>query len=121
MKRIVIYSFILLFVACTEQQQLAPSETAKVVVESFYQKENTALKEHTTSEGYDGMIAIQNFVGDDYPENSGFKVLDETTEGDIAWVKFTTTYDPKPETFKLVKQDGEWKVTQQGAREKGPF
>ena len=121
MKRMVIYSLILLLFACTEQQQLSPTETSKVVAESFYQKDNATLKKHTTPEGYDGMIAIQNFVGDDNPENSDFKVLDETTDGDIAWVKFTTSYDTKPETFKLVKQDGQWKVTQQGVREKGPF
>jgi len=121
MKNIVIYSLVLLLFACTEQQQLTPTEVSKVVAESFYQKDNASLKKHTTPEGYDGMIAIQNFVGDDNPENSDFKVLDETTEGDIAWVKFTTSYDAKPETFKLIKQDGQWKVTQQRVREKGPF
>ncbi|MCG2459471.1 hypothetical protein K8352_01775 [Flavobacteriaceae bacterium F89] len=121
MKRMVIYSLVLLFFACTEQQQLSPTETAKVVAESFYQKDNATLKKHTTPEGYDGMIAIQNFVGNDNPENSDFEVLDETTDGDISWVKFTTSYDNSPETFKLVKQDGRWKVTQQGVREKGPF
>lgn len=121
MKKMVIYSLVLLLFACAEQQQLSPTETAKVVAESFYQKKNAALKKHTTTEGYEGMIAIQNFVGDDNPETSDFEVLDETTDGDIAWVKFTTSYDTKPETFKLIKQDGQWKVTQQGAREKGPF
>lgn len=121
MKRMVIYSLVLLLFACAEQQHLSPTETAKVVAESFYQKENSILKKHTTTEGYDGMIAIQNFVGDENPENSDFKVVNETMDGDIAWVKFTTSYDTKPETFKLVKQDGQWKVTQQGARENGPF
>ncbi len=117
----VIYTLILFLFACTEQQQLSPTETSKVVAESFYQKDNETLKKHTTPEGYDGMIAIQNFVVGDNPQNSDFKVLDETADGDIAWVKFTTSYDTKPETFKLVKQNGQWKVTQQGVREKPPF
>ncbi|WP_114491770.1 hypothetical protein [Candidatus Ulvibacter alkanivorans] len=121
MKRLVIYSLVLLLFACAEQNELSPTETAKVVAESFYTKDNSTLKKHTTTEGYDGMISIQNFVPDSNSENSDFKVVDETTDGDIAWVKFTTTYDSKPETFKLVKQDGQWKVTQQGVLEKGPF
>ena len=117
----IIYSLILLLSACTEQKQLSPSETAKIVVESFYQKDNATLEEHTTNEGYDGLMVIQNLIGDDKTGNSEFKVLDETAEGDTAWVKFTTTYDAKPETFKLIKEDGLWKVTQKAVREKGPF
>lgn len=121
MKKMVIYSLVLLLFACAEQKQLSPTETAQVVAESFYTKDNSTLKKHTTTEGYDGMISIQNFVPDGNSENSDFKVVDETTDGDLAWVKFTTSYDTKPETFKLVKEDGQWKVTQQGVGEKGPF
>ena len=121
MKRMIIYSLILLLSACAEQQQLSPFETAKIVVESFYQKDNVTLKKHTTTEGYDGLMAIQNMIGDGKTGNSDFKVLDETTEGDTAWVKFTTSYDAKPETFKLIKEGGSWKVTQKALREKGPF
>lgn len=121
MKRLVIYSMVLLLFACAEQKELSPTETAQVVAESFYTKDNNTLKKHTTKEGYDGMISIQNFVPDGNSKNSDFEVVNQKTEGDIAWVKFTTSYDDKPETFKLVKQDGQWKVTQQGVREKGPF
>lgn len=75
----------------------------------------------TTPEGYEGMVAIQNLVGEGNTSDSNFKVLNETTDGDTAWIKFTTSYDTKPETFKLVKEKGQWKVTQQGVRENGPF
>lgn len=121
MKRLVIYSLVLLLFACAEQKQLSPTETAKVVAESFYTKDNPTLKKHTTAEGYDGMVSIQNFVPDGNTNDSNFKVVNEMTDGDVAWVKFTTNYDTKPETFKLVKEDGKWKVTQQGVQEKGPF
>ncbi len=30
-------------------------------------------------------------------------------------------YDNKPGIFKLVKQNEQWKVTDRGSREKGPF
>lgn len=121
MKKIIIYSFVVLFLACAGKQELSPSETSKIVVESFYTKDNGTIKKYTTPEGYNGMIAIQNFVGEGNTTDSNFKVLNETTEGDTTWIKFTTSYDAKPETFKLVKENGQWKVTQQGVREKSPF
>ena len=121
MKKLVTYLLVLLLFACAEQKELSPTETAKVVAESFYTKDNTTLKKHTTKEGYDGMVSIQNFVPDGNSKESNFEVVDEMTDGDIAWVKFTTDYDTKPETFKLLRQDGLWKVTQQAVREKGPF
>ncbi len=52
---------------------------------------------------------------------SNFKVLQEKVDGEIAWVQFTTSYEEKPETFKLIKKNGRWKVTEKGLREKGPF
>lgn len=42
-------------------------------------------------------------------------------EGEVAWIKYSTVYDPKPGVFKLVKKDGQWKVTHNGPRDKGPF
>lgn len=30
---------------------------------------------------------------------SNYKVLHEKVDGDVAWVKFTTFYEEKPETF----------------------
>ena len=89
MKKIIFYSLILLFISCAKTQ-LSHVETAQIVVESFYQKDNT-------------------------------KLIQETVNGDTAWVKFTTSYEDKPETFKLVQEDGKWKVTETGLREKGPF
>jgi hypothetical protein len=119
MKKLAIYSLLLLFVTCAEPQ-LSHTDTAKIVVESFYTKDNSTLKKHTTEAGYNGLISIQNLVSGE-KKASSFEVLDETVEGDTAWVKFTTSYDTKPETFKLVKEKGKWKVTQKGLREKGPF
>lgn len=44
---------------------------------------------------------------------SDFKVMEETIEGETAVVKFTTSYEENPETFKLIKVDGEWKVSEE--------
>ena len=52
---------------------------------------------------------------------SDFALIDETVDGNTAWVKFTTSYDERPETFKLVLVDGNWKVTEKDLREKAPF
>lgn len=121
MKNLISFSMILLLIACKGNQELSPTATAKVVIESFYSKDNSILKKHTTPSGYEGMIAIQNFVADGMSKTSDFKLVSDSIDRNTAWVKFTTAYDTKPETFKLVKQDGEWMVTQQGIREKGPF
>lgn len=52
---------------------------------------------------------------------SNFKLIDETTEGDVAWVKYSTSYDKTPEIFKLIKLDGKWKVTVKIPKEKVPL
>ncbi|GFZ81699.1 hypothetical protein GCM10011531_09930 [Aquaticitalea lipolytica] len=85
MKRLVIYALVLLLFACAEQKELSPVETAQIVAESFYTKDNTTLKNHTTKEGYDGMVSIQNFVPDGNSNDSDFKILNEKTDGEIAW------------------------------------
>ena len=57
-------ALILLFVvgiSCS-QQSLSPTETAKVVVESFYNKDNQKLKEYTTAESYESFMAIQDIM-----------------------------------------------------------
>ncbi len=64
---------------------------------------------------------IQNAFTAEDSKNSNFKVLQETENGDIAWVKFTTAYEEQPETFKLIKENGNWKVTEIGMGEKAPF
>ncbi len=121
MKRIAIYCVIFLFLACEKKQNLTPSEISKIVVESFYNKENEILKKHTTTEGYYGLISIQDLIAVGKYGYSNFKVLEETNDDNTAWVRFTTSYEENPELFKLLKVDGQWKVTQQGTREKGPF
>jgi hypothetical protein len=47
--------------------------------------------------------------------------LQEKVDGDIAWIQFSTSFDEKPETFKLIKENGRWKVTEKALKEKGPF
>jgi hypothetical protein len=120
MKKIIIYSLILLFISC-EKTQLSHVETAQIVVESFYQIDNSKLKQFTTTESYESFIAVQNLITSSDAGTSNFELLQETVDGNTAWVKFTTSYEDKPETFKLVQEDGKWKVTETGLREKGPF
>jgi hypothetical protein len=99
---------------------MSPSETAKIVVESFYAKDNNTLKKYTTSDGYDSLIMIQGLVPD-ADNDASVKISDEVIETDIAWVKYSSNYDSKPGIFKLVKENDQWKVTSKGPREKGPF
>lgn len=116
-------ALILLFIvgAACSQQNLSPTETAKVVVESFYNKDNQKLSEYTTAESYESFMAIQDIMTANTFGISNFKVLQEKVDGDIAWVQFSTSYEEKPETFKLIKENRQWKVTEKGLREKGPF
>ena len=120
MKKAAIFLLSLAFLTCTDKQ-MSNTETAKVVVESFYKKDNSKLKSHTTPESYESFLAVQDVMTSEDVGASNYKVLEETIDGDTAWVKFTTSYEEKPETFKLVKDDGEWKVAEKGLREKGPF
>lgn len=120
MKKLTVYLIILAFVACTKNQ-LSHTDTAKIVVESFYQKDNSKLKKYTTPESYDSFISIQDIMTAAESGASEFAVIQESVVGDVAWVKFTTSYEEKPETFKLVMQDGQWLVAEKGLREKGPF
>jgi hypothetical protein len=86
----------------------------------FYAKNNSSLKKHTTEAGFNRLVSIQDLVSGE-KKTLNFEVLDKTVECDTAWVKFTTSYDTKPETFKLVEENGRWKVTQKELRKKGPF
>ena len=121
MKTTVTYSIILLLFACTTKTDQSPTETSRIVLESFFKKDTATLKQHTTKEGYEGLLSIQNFIGTGKTGDSNFKVLDEKVDGDTAWVKFTSAYEKKPGSFKLLKQNGEWKVTRKKLKEKGPF
>ncbi|KKN82548.1 hypothetical protein LCGC14_0308440 [marine sediment metagenome] len=120
MKKLVFCSLVLLFISCSETKNMSPSETTKIVVESFYAKNNSALKKHTTSDGYDSLIMIQGLVPDS-DNDASVTISDEVIETDISWVKYSSNYDNKPGIFKLVKENNQWKVTNKGPREKGAF
>lgn len=121
MKKIAVFSLVVLFLSCAGKQDLSPSETAKIVAESFYHGDKTTLKEYTTASGYANLSSIQEMFTEDKNSESDFKVVDEQKEGDVTWIKYSTSYDPKPGVYKLVKEDGVWKVTHNGPRDKGPF
>ena len=54
-------------------------------------------------------------------KDSNFKVIEKSIDGDIAWIKYSTSYDKTPRVFKLVNQDGQWKVTARRPGEEVPF
>ena len=120
MKKLVIYSLLLLFLSCSESKTKSPSETGKAVAESFFSKDESALKKHTTAEGYASLITVQNMLPDS-DKDIEVEILDEVLDGELAWIKYSTTYDGKTGIFKLTKENGQWKVTNKGPREKGPF
>ncbi len=121
MKAFYLILSIILFSACFNSKNKSPEEVTQKVLESFYARDNEKLKSYTTETGYQGLMQIQNFFVEDIETKMDFKVIQQTQEGDTAWVKCTINYLDKPETFKLVKEDGQWKVTEKELREKSPF
>jgi hypothetical protein len=121
MKNIAIYSLILLFISCSETTNSTPASVAEIVAQSFYQGDEATLKKHTTPEGFATFSNIQKMFAKPKSSESNFKLVDEVTEGDVAWVKYSTSYDKTPGIFKLVKQDGVWKVTFRDTREEVPL
>ncbi|WP_281986881.1 hypothetical protein [Aquimarina aggregata] len=99
---------------------MSHTETAETVAESFFSKDESVLKKHTTSEGFASLVTVQNMVPDSDKEIT-VEILDESIDGEIAWVKYSTSFDGKSGVFKLIKENGQWKVTSKGTREKGPF
>lgn len=99
---------------------MSPSETATIVANSFFSKDDSALKKHTTPEGYASLITFLNMMPD-VDKKIEVEILDEVIDGEIAWVRYKTSYDGKTGIFKLVKENGQWKVTNKGPREKGSF
>ena len=87
---------------------------------SFEQELNNMI-ENKIKIGYANLSSIQEMFVQDKNSKSDFKVVDEAMEGQVAWIKYSTAYDPKPGIFKLVKEDGHWKVTHNGPRDNGPF
>ena len=120
MKKLIIFSIVLLFISCSGNKNLSHRETAEIVAKSFFLKDESALKKHTTSEGYASLITVLNMLPDSDKEIK-VEILDENVNGEIAWVKYSTTYDGKTGVFKLVKENDQWKVTNKGPREKGSF
>ncbi len=121
MKKIAVFSLVVLFLSCAGKQNLSPSETAKIVAESFYHGDKATLKEYTTESGYANLSSIQEMFTEDKYSESDFKVVDEQKEGDITWIKYSTAYDPEPGIFKLVKENDQWKVTHNEPKDRGPF
>lgn len=102
MKKIFICSFVLLLLSCSENKNLSPTETAKIIAESFYHGYDANLKKHTTAGGYANLSSIQEMFAADNNSETNFKVVDEAMEGEVARAKHSTAYDPKPSVFKLV-------------------
>ena len=121
MKTISILFGIILFTACSNPQSKSPEEVTQLVLESFYTQDNEQLQMYTTQTGYQGLKQIQNFFIETSETEMNFKVVQQTQEGDTAWVQCTINYLDRPETFKLVKEDGQWKVTEKGVSSLSPF
>jgi hypothetical protein len=120
MKKMLFLLLMVIGLSCTEAER-SHTETAQIVVESFYQKDFPVLKKHTTKESFDSFMYIQEIVPTADKRDSSFEVIQETENGKSAWVRFSTVYEEQPETFKLIKEDGSWKVTEIEMGEKGPF
>jgi hypothetical protein len=99
---------------------MSPSETPEIVTKSVFSKDESALKKYTTSEGYASLVTVQNMLSDSDKEIE-IEILNEAIDGEIAQVKYKTSYDGKSGIFKLVKENDQWKVTNKVAREKMSF
>jgi hypothetical protein len=120
MKKMLFLLLMVIGLACTEAER-SHTETAQIVVESFYQKNFPVLKKYTTKDSFDSFMYIQQIVPEVDKRDSNFKVIQETENGNTAWVRFSTVYEEQPETFKLIKEGGSWKVTEIEMGERAPF
>ncbi len=120
MKKMLFLFLMVICFACTEAER-SHTETAQIVVESFYQKDFPGLEKHTTKDSYDSFMYIQDIILAVDNRGSHFKVIQETENGNTAWVQFSTVYEEQPETFKLIKEEGSWKVTEIEMGERAPF
>ena len=123
MKKIVVFSLVLLFLSCADSKTKisGPSATAQTVIESFYEKDEEALKANSTPQAYSNYMNTINMFNATVKDDSNFTVLQDTIMGDVAWVKYTTAYDKTPGLFKLVKQNGKWLADARGSEDKSPF
>ncbi|MDR5591165.1 hypothetical protein [Christiangramia sp. SM2212] len=123
MKKIVVFSLIVMFLSCADSETKisGPSTTAQIVIESFYEKDEETLKANSTPQAYSNYMNTINMFNATVKDDSNFTVLQDTIMGDVAWVKYTTAYDKTPGVFKLVKQEGKWLATARGSKDKSPF
>ncbi|WP_430905746.1 hypothetical protein [Maribacter sp. 2-571] len=121
MKKLVIFTLALTFIACAETQDTTPASVAEIVAESFYQGDEETLKKHTTPEGFVNFSNLMKMFAKPKSSEMNFKLIEESTDGDVAWVKYSTAYDKTPGVFKLVKVDGVWKATARKPKERVPF
>ena len=123
MKKIVVFSLIVLFLSCADSETKisGPSAIAQIVIESFYEKDEEALKANSTPQAYSNYMNTINMFNATVKDDSNFTVLQDTIMGDVAWVKYTTAYDKTPGLFKLVKQNGKWLADARGSKDKSPF
>ena len=121
MKNIVLISLMLLFIGCSETQDNSPASIAEVVAESFYHDDDGTLKKYTTPEGFANFSNLMKMFAKPKNSEMNFKIIEKSIDGDVAWVKYSTSYDKTPGVFKLVKVDGVWKVTVREPKEKVPF
>ncbi|MFO7720402.1 MAG: hypothetical protein R6W85_08175 [Gillisia sp.] len=120
MKKIVFLLILVFCLACSEAE-CSHTEAAQIVVESFYQKNFSVLESHTTKESFESFMDLQEIVPGVDNRNSYFKVIRETENGNIGWVQFSTVYEDQPVTYKLIKEEGVWKVAEMEMGEKSPF
>lgn len=121
MKNIILIALLLLYIGCNETLDNSPASIAEIVTESFYHNNDETLRKHTTPEGYVNFSNLINMFAKPKNSEMNFKVIEESIDGDMAWVKYSTSYDKNPGIFKLVKVDGVWKVTSRKPNEKLPF
>ena len=120
MKKVLLLSVITALAACSEKE-MSHTETAKIVAESFYHNDDTTLEKYTTSDYYPILSSLQGLFAKDENSKIDFTVIKDTINGNIAWVRYSTSFEEKPGVFKLIKEDGLWKVTERKPREKVPF
>ena len=62
MKKIVVFSLVLLFLSCADSDTKisGPSATAQIVIESFYEKDEEALKANSTPQAYSNYMNTIN-------------------------------------------------------------
>lgn len=120
MKKFIVTLVLAAAVGCSNNG-MSHTETAQVVAESFVQKDNEMLEKYTTPQRYQSLLSVQDIVVSSYSGDTNFEMVQDTVYGDTAWVQLRTAHEPEPETFKLIRQDGQWKVTETGLRERNPF